>query len=207
MNAFDGLTTIKTSLPAPDDSFVLNGLGAFRTITALQDFTLKADHPIHLGNVSPSQEAAGVKRGLPGGDPSLLIVPPIEQWRADYVFLTPDRYAFDFATIIAPPDAVLRLDGAPLDPTTCVKSPGDGLTEVQRGSPTPPYVIHTCQLGFAVVDSTKLSPDNLTPGEQDDGTHRLEASAPVGLLVSGFDSVVSYSYAGGTDLREIDAPK
>jgi hypothetical protein len=203
VNAYDGLTTIKTTLPSPNDSFVLDGLGAFRTITALQDFVLEADHAIHLGNVSPSQEAAGIKRGLPGGDPSLLVVPPVEQWRADYVFLTPDRYAFDFATIIAPPDAVLRLDGAPLDPTTCRVAPADGLTPAQRGSDTPPYLVYTCQLGFAVVDSTKLSPDNLTPGEQDDGTHRLEASAPVGLLVSGFDSFVSYSYAGGTDLREI----
>jgi hypothetical protein len=203
VNASNEVTHVQTTLPAPDDSFDLDGLGAFRSITALQNFVLEADQAVHVGNVSPSQEAAGIKRGLPGGDPSLLIVPPVEQWRLDYVFLTPDRYAFDFVTIVAPPDAVVRLDGAPLDPTVCEEAPADGLTNAQRGGEAPPYVVYTCQLGFAVVDPTKSSPENLTPGEQDDGTHRLEASAPVGLLVSGFDSFVSYSYAGGTDLREL----
>ena len=59
----------------------------------------------------PSQEAAGVPAGFPGGDPSFLIIPPVEQFRDTYVFLTPDSYAFDFLRIIAPPDANILLDG------------------------------------------------------------------------------------------------
>jgi hypothetical protein len=38
---------------------------------------------------------------------------------------------------------------------------------------------------------------------QNDGVHRLEATRPVGLLVDGFDSFVSYAYAGGTELNQI----
>ena len=33
---------------------------------------------------------------------------PIEQFRPDYVFLTPDKYAFDFIVVIAPPGAACR---------------------------------------------------------------------------------------------------
>ena len=41
-------------------------------------------------------------------------------------------------------------------------------------------------------------------GDQYDGVHRLEADAPVGLLVYGFDSFVSYGYVGGTNLLPIN---
>ena len=40
-------------------------------------------------------------------------------------------------------------------------------------------------------------------GMQDDGVHRLEANAPVGLVVYGFDAFVSYAYAGGLNLQPI----
>jgi hypothetical protein len=42
------------------------------------------------------------------------------------------------------------------------------------------------------------------PGRQNDGVHRVQADYPVGVLVYGFDSFVSYAYAGGTDLSEIN---
>ena len=53
---------------------------------------------------------SSVSSGLPGGDPSFLLVPPIEQFRSNYVFLTPDKYDFDFVRIIAPPEAVIVFD-------------------------------------------------------------------------------------------------
>jgi hypothetical protein len=42
---------------------------------------------------------------------------------------------------------------------------------------------------------------------QHDGVHRINASQPVGVIVWGFDSYVSYAYAAGTDLREIAIPQ
>ena len=39
---------------------------------------------------------------------------PVEQYRSDYVFLAPNNYAQDFVSIVAPIDAVVRLDGEPL---------------------------------------------------------------------------------------------
>lgn len=201
--AHEGITTVKTSLPPPDDTFTLEHRGAFRELAVTHHFLLTSDAPTALGNVSPSQEAAGIRRGLPGGDPSLIVVPPIEQWRSDYVFLTPDKYAFDFITVIAPPDVTVTLDGDPLDANLCLIEPADGLTDAQRGDPKPPFVVYQCQLSFATIDPDKAAPDNLLPGAQNDGVHRIISSAPVGVIVSGFDSYVSYGYAAGTQLREL----
>ena len=201
--AFDGGTTITTTLPPPDDSFVLPAQGSFRTLTAYRDFLINASGPVMLGNVSPSQEAAGIKRGLPGGDPSLLIVPPIEQWRSDYVFLTPDKYSFDFVTVVAPPGVEVRLDGDVLTADLCEIAPADGLTADQRKAPQPPFLVYRCQISFATIDPDKTAPNNVLPGEQNDGVHRVTAAVPVGVLASGFDSFVSYSYAAGTELKEL----
>jgi len=199
----EGETKVTTTLPPPDDSFTLTKRGEFRSLTAYRDFMLTSGAPVVLGNVSPSQEAAGIRRGLPGGDPSLLVVPPIEQWRASYVFLTPDKYAFDFITVVAKPDVVVTLDGDPLGPDLCEIAPSDGLDEKQRGSEKPPFLVYRCQLSFAVIDPTKKSPNNVLPGAQNDGVHRVAAPSPVGVLVSGFDSFVSYGYAAGTQLEEL----
>ncbi len=195
---------LTTTLPGSAGSFALKGQGAFRDITARDDFMLESDQPVQLANVSPSQAAAGIPRGLPGGDPSLLVVPPVEQFRASYVFLTPDKYSFDFVRIIAPPGATLIFDGQDLhDVPGCSESPGDGLTETERGSPDPPFVVHRCQLSFPVIDPTLDPPDNLKPGQQNDGVHRLDSDRKVGVLVDGFDAYVSYGYAAGTELTEI----
>jgi hypothetical protein len=37
-----------------------------------------------------------------------------------------------------------------------------------------------------------------------DGVHRVQSDYPVGVLVYGFDSFVSYAYAGGTELKDIN---
>ena len=207
VGAYDGVATVTTTLPPPDDVITLHYLGDMREITAYGDFMATASQPVLVAQVMASQDAAGVKRGLPGGDPSLLIYPPTEQFRQSYVFLTPDKYAFDFVVIVAPPEATVTLDGLTPAELGCETVPADGLTDAERGSPTPPLVVHRCQFSFPVIDPLAVSPDNLTPGLQNDGVHRVEADQPVGVIVSGFDAFVSYSYAGGTDLEGINVPK
>ncbi len=200
----DAGATVKTTLSGSLSSISLPKKGSFVNITSQRDFMFDSDQPVMLGDVTPSQDAAGVPRGLPGGDPSFLVVPPIEQFRKNYVFLTPDKYSFDFIRIIAPPDTSIVLDGQRLqDVPGCSSAPADGLDEKTRGSATPPYVVYTCQLSFPVVDPSKKYPDNLSPGRQNDGVHRIDANRKVGVLVDGFDSYVSYAYAAGTELTEI----
>jgi IgGFc binding protein len=196
--------TVKTTLGGKLATIHLATRGSFQTITTTRDFMLTSDQPVMLGDVLPSQDAAGVPRGLPGGDPTFIIVPPVEQYRTNYVFLTPDKYSFDFVRAIAPPDADVVLDGQDVkkDPD-CKASPADGLTAAQRGSPTPPFVVYMCQLSFPVIDPSKPSPDNVTPGRQNDGVHSIDSNDKVGVIVDGFDSYVSYGYAAGTELTEI----
>lgn len=200
-----GPTTVTTSLPSPWSTFTLDDEGSNVTIAAHQDFTLSADHPVLIANVQVSQEAAGVARGLPGGDPSLTFVPPTEQWRNEYVLLTPDKYAFDFLVITAPFGASVYLDGLPVDGKVCEVAPADGRTEAERGGEPPSHVVYRCQLSFPVIDPDLPAPHNVLPGRQNDGVHRVQSDYPVGVLVYGFDSYVSYAYAGGTELVDLNA--
>ena len=79
------------------------------------------------GCLPPECSAAGSTNGCPAGhvcacpqgscscqplgDPSLILVPPTSQYRDSYVFLSPNKYAFDYINIVAPADAVVTLDG------------------------------------------------------------------------------------------------
>ena len=197
-----GTTHVTTTLPAPWDKFDL-AQGKDVVLVAHQDFLLSASQAAIVMDVQVSQQAANVPNGLPGGDPSTTYVSPIEQWRGDYVLLTPDKYNFDFLVISAPSDAHVYLDGLLLDATVCDIGPGDGLSAAERGSPTPPYLSYRCQLSFPLIDSKT---NKVSPGKQNDGAHHVQADEPVGIVVYGFDSFVSYAYAGGTDLREIFVP-
>jgi hypothetical protein len=190
---------LDTSLPSPDDRLELSGLGDFVELSILEPLRIESSDPVLVAHVMASQDACGVRRPLPGGDPSLMFVPPLEQARPGYVFLTPDRYAFDFITVVAAADEVPLLDGAELSTHGCTERgvAGDGNEEALS--------IWTCQLSFPVVDES-VDPIAVEPGEQNDGVHRVDAPSPILVTVWGFDSFVSYSYAGGTELREIAPP-
>ena len=206
-----GPTLVSTTLPAPDDVFTLPQRGTYRDIAVRGgevsrshvDFMLLSDRPVELASIQPSQDAAYVRRGLPGGDPSLIVVPPMEQYRKQYVFLTPDKYMFDFISISAPRGAHVVLDGNPLDAYSCTVWPADGLSAEQRGKNEPDYVVYRCQLSFPVIDPLVPSPYNIAEGDQNDGVHQLEADMPVMVLAYGFDNYVSYGYAAGTQLETI----
>ncbi len=205
----DAGATVTTSLTGQFQNFRLPSLGSFVTIASDHHFTLTSEDPVMLSSVSPSQQDANVPSGFPGGDPSLIIVPPLEQFRSSYVFLTPDKYSFDFIRIIAPRDATVVLDGVSVDRVDgCVPADADGITDMARRKVVgpSPFVVYSCQLSFPIIDPNKLAPFNISDGVQNDGVHRVDASAKVGVIVDGFDSYVSYAYAAGTEL-EVIVPK
>ena len=197
---------IKTTLPPPDDFIELKFLGDYKEVIAYRDFMAESTEPVIVAQIMASQDAVGVKRGFPGGDPSLLIVPPLEQARQNYTFLTPDKYAFDYITVVAPAGAGVALNGKLLGPDVCEVGPADGLTDEERGGEGPTHYTYRCQLSYPIIDPL-ANPPLVMPGNQYDGVHTILAGVPVLVTVGGFDSYVSYSYAAGTDLRAIAPPE
>jgi hypothetical protein len=207
--ATDKGARITTTLGGDLARFELPAKASFVDLPTTAHFALQSDAPVMLTSVSPSQEAANIPRGLPGGDPSLVVMPPIEQFRSSYVFLTPDKYSFDFVRIVAPLNTSIVFDGEPLEalegclsaaiplPTDATVEPGSVFEMATQ------WVVYRCQLSFPRIDPDRAAPNNLSPGLQNDGVHRITASAPIGVLVDGFDSFVSYAYAAGTELEFI----
>jgi hypothetical protein len=200
-------THVRTTLDPPDDQFTLQEHGD-AILRADRDFVIESDEPIHVLEALGSQGVTGIPKQYPGGDPSIIVVPPVLQFRKDYIFLTPDKYAFDFVTMVAPPDAHIELDGAPLPDTCETTKPADVLQSPKDASIE--WVVHRCQLSFPKVDnhsSMGCSAPNrvdITDGEQHDGTHTLVSDKPISIIVYGFDRFVSYAYVGGLNLDQLN---
>ncbi len=204
-------TAVTTNLSAPYDQLNI-ARGQFERVEADRDFVIQGTEPLIVGQFVAGQQQAGIPSSLPGGDPSFILLPPVEQFRSDYLFLTPDKYAFDFILVAAPEGATVRLDGRELK-DGCDEKAGKKLccTVSQVGLIQKPgnplgtqYSAYKCQLSFPKVLAGLTPPDNLEAGSQNDGVHRLKSTLPVGLVVYGFDAYVSYGYPGGTDLSLIN---
>ncbi len=203
--ASDEGARITTTLAGESKEFELSGLGDFRELSTSRDFILESDAPVMLANITPSQGAAGVPRSLPGGDPSFLILPPVEQFRKNYVLLTPSFYAFDFLRIIAPKDANIIIDERSIDELTeeCSNLDPPGLRMALSTEDQDEFTVYRCQLSFPVIDGSFEAEQLLKDGLQNDGVHTVESDREIGVLVDGFDRNVSYSYAGGTELEQL----
>jgi hypothetical protein len=198
-------TQVTTSLLPPNNQFNLSS-GDFVTFASERDFVVESSKPISFGQYPASQQTTGIPTTVdgvraPGGDPSSIQVPPIGQWRDKYVFLEPNKYAFDFLLIAMPATSNLLFDGEPL--TTALprcEFKAAGAVHVDRAAQTTEFVAVRCPLSDPIVS------DILNPIYQNDGRHVLESSdgQKFGLIVYGWDSYVSYGYPGGTDVRAIN---
>jgi hypothetical protein len=86
-----------------------------------EHFEIISDKPIMVGQFLASEHAPNPNtrdRLEPGdagtGDPAFILAVPVEQYRGDFVFLAPDKYAFDYATIVAPVGADVQFDDVAL---------------------------------------------------------------------------------------------
>jgi hypothetical protein len=203
--ATSGRTRVRTTLAPPDDDFILLERGD-RTLRADRDVLIRADSPVQVLQALGSQGVTGIPRQYPGGDPSIIAVPPIRQYRRDYIFLTPDKYIFDFVNIMAPRDARIRFDGGDL-PGACVTSSVPGWDAAANSGvtggdmePSPTeidWVVHRCQLAFPQIKGGQIP--SILPGNQQDGVHTIVSDREVAIIVYGFDRFVSYAYVGGLD--------
>lgn len=72
---------------------------------------------------------------VPIGDPSLILAAPAEEYRSNYIFLTPAAYAFDYVNIIAPQGATVALDGVAVDGSVFTAIPGAGYSVARLAIP------------------------------------------------------------------------
>ena len=195
-------TQVITNLPPPNNEFFLQR-GESVIFESERDFVVRSDEPIGFGQFPASQLATGIPSTLPGGerppggDPSYMVVPPLEQWRTNYLFLVPNQYAYDYLLIAAPATAELRYDHIPLaNVLDCEYEPIGTLPTGPVETPVE-YVAIRCPLSYPTPEG---------PGLQDDGVHLLESTngEAFGLMVWGWDSFVSYGYPGGSNLEPIN---
>jgi hypothetical protein len=194
-------TSISTTLPPPNNTFFLQR-GEVATFESEEDFTLQASDPVAFAQFVASQQTTGIPTfvdgsRVPGGDPAFIVVPPVQQWRSRYLFLVPNRYAFDFLLIAAPKSAEILYDGIALEQVIPDCEFVD-VGELPRGPEGDvEYLAMRCPLSH---------PNPADDGLQDDGVHTLEAvgGEQIGLVVYGWDSFVSYGYPGGTNVDLIN---
>lgn len=194
-----GITVITTTLPPPFHRFGLEQ-HQDQILRADRDFEIVADQKVAVLQAMASQEVVGIPKYFPGGDPSIIMVPPVEQYRNSYVFLTPDEYAFDFVTITARTGTQVRLDGRLVEQDPhCGTLPIRG-NDSDEGASESSWQAHRCSFSSPVISGP---PDSkvLSYTDRREGVHTIESDQSVGIVVYGFDRFVSYAYTGGLNLE------
>jgi len=95
--------------------------GEWRQFEATDHFILGASKAVMLSQYMVGSNWLGIPRicntgidaGNPTGigDPSMTIGVPINQYRREYLILTPDAYRLDFVNVMAPKGASVKIDG------------------------------------------------------------------------------------------------
>jgi len=152
---------------APDE------VAEFRTSAP---FTVRSDDeaPFAITQFTLSSTELG-DSGL--GDPAMIVVIPTGQHERRSLFVVPEGYVRNWATIVVRGPGQVVLDGRPIEDDAF--APLGVLAGVEH------RYLHV---------------------ELEAGTHALEAEAPAGVTVSGIASFVGYGFAGGTGVRLLSLP-
>lgn len=138
-------------------------------------FVAESSDPIMLGAFVSGQGTVSdhVDWGMHAGDPAYFLVPPEEQYRREYSFLTPATYYESFVTVTTQPGVPVTVDGQAYDLSTF-----DYAENLERG---------------VVRAHIPVDP----------GPHKIEAQVPFGIVVYGYDNYVSYAYTGGLNFKKL----
>ena len=112
-------TTVTTNPPQNGAASVTLQRGNFVEFFSSQNFEINSDKPIMVGQYIVGSNYPSIpfschsnRSGV--GDPAFLLNVPIEQFRKDYIVMIPMNYQSNYFNVIAPPGAVINLDGIPL---------------------------------------------------------------------------------------------
>lgn len=168
-----------TSGSLPANTCQLAG-GSFVEFKSTRAFTVRATAPIAVAQFFPGQGSATTGNTDPAqGDPSMVLLPPIEQWRSQY-------------TVLASTGLKDNYLGLAIDTTKVASVRVDGVMVTTWSSITgTPYQVknHPVGTGTHTIEVTPLPGQQTVPG--------------AGVTVYGYDAYVSYGYTGGLDLTTI----
>ena len=134
-----------------------------------------ASEPIMVGAFLSGQQSVkpDAQFGDRAGDPAFFLVPPEEQYRTSYSFLTPKTYFQSYVTITIQPGFSVLLDGRPVNPKDFDYEERLDQSIIRAHIPLDP------------------------------GPHSIESVVPFGIVVYGYDDYVSYAYTGGLNLSKL----
>lgn len=137
----------------------------------------QANRPVLVGAFLSGQQSVkeDAAFGDHAGDPSFFLVPPEEQYRSSYSFLTPATYFQSYVTVTMLAGFGVQLDNQSIDLT---------------------------QLDFEELPAEGFVRAHI-PLEP--GPHTMSADVPFGIVVYGYDDYVSYAYTGGLNLSKLNA--
>lgn len=155
--------------------------GRFIEFRSKTSFTISANQPIQVAQIFAGQDAtAGTTRPVQG-DPSLVLLPPVEQWRTSYTVLTAPGTRDNYLGIVIDGArvATVRVDGnvVPMASFAAIANSTYKVANVP------------VQVGSHAIAVEPVPNQTSLPG--------------AGVTVYGFDSYVSYGYTGGLDLTTI----
>lgn len=164
---------VTTTLPPPYDSFTLQP-GEVKTTWTQDDVVVTSDKPVMVSQVLISNQYCD---GAYIGDPSLTVFPPVDQYRTQYVILTPGSWTTNWVVVVAEAGTNVAIDGT--NPNNCSVQPAGALDGVT-------YETRRCPLS--------------------EGAHGITGDKPFGIVAYGYGSAGSYAFVGGADVKKIYEP-
>lgn len=115
--------------------------GEWRQFEATDHFVLGASKPVMVAQYMVGSNWLGIPRicntgvdaGNPTGigDPSMTIAVPVDQYRKEYLILTPDAYRLDYVNVMAPSGQRVEIDGVAI-PDAAWKTVANSAFDVAR---------------------------------------------------------------------------
>lgn len=168
--ARDG-TNVTIDPPQGGVSTMTLNAGQWREFDTTSPFSVSATDGIMVSQFLVGQNASDPPAER--GDPAMVVLPPREQYRRDYTFVTPSSYnpstmGQSYLLVVRPPGLDITLDGGNLS--------GSWTTVGDR------------EVAIIPVDG---------------GTHQMSAADTFGVIVYGMGQFTSYAYPAGLNLEEI----
>jgi len=153
------------------------------------NFRIEADQPISVAWFLPGQGPGGTgPTAVAEGDPSMILLPPIQQWRTNY-------------TVLAGRDFVSNYIGISIDNTRVQRVEIDGMAVTGLNAIAGTNYLVKNQPVTGGTHTINVVPRSPQPTMPDGGVFTSLPGA--GITVYGYDAYVSYGYTGGLDLQSI----